>query len=41
MINDWDGVFADVTNVTTSDLLDANTLKLAFENSTTISVKKM
>ena len=42
MINDCDRVFTGVTNVTISDLvLDANTLKLAFENSTIISVKKM
>ena len=41
MIKDWDRVFTDVTNVTTSDLFDTNTLKLEDENSTTISVKEM
>ena len=40
-INDWDRVFAGVTNVTTNDLFDADTLILEDENSTTISVKKM
>ena len=41
MINDWDKVFSDNTNVTISGILDANTLKLEDENSTNISVKKL
>ena len=41
MINDWDKVFSDNTNVTISGILDANTLRLEDENSTNISVKKL
>ena len=34
-------MFSDNTNVTISDIFDANTLKLEDENSTNISVKKL
>ena len=42
MINDSDRVlFPDDTNVTVSELSDADTFKLEDENSTNTSVKKM
>ena len=41
MINDSDRVFSDDTNVTVSEISDADTFKLEDENSTSTSVKKM
>ena len=41
MINDWDRVFVDITNVTITDPSDADTLNFEDDNSTNISVKKI